>query len=147
MENSKFSKSDLIDILIKKASGFYYTEEQYEYEKTQKKSVLTENHSSNLSFFDNFDRGEQQNQNCNDTIIVSNEKVQSDEYNNKNLTLIKKKVATHYVSPDINAIKILFEIFENKVGQNEIETLTDNELIKLKNNLIKELFNEYSENK
>ena len=39
----KFNKKDLINLLIKKASGFYYTEELCEYEKTQNttKSSLT----------------------------------------------------------------------------------------------------------
>ena len=40
------------------------------------------------------------------------------------------------------AIKILFEIYKEKVDSNEIENMSDDELIKLKDELIKELNNE-----
>ena len=36
MSKIKFNENDLIKILIKKASGFFYNEELLEYEKTQK---------------------------------------------------------------------------------------------------------------
>ena len=146
MNNQNFTKNDLINLLIKKASGFYYSEEQYEYEKTQNKSNLNKIHSDNISFFDNCDRG-LSNINNNDVKIESNNDSQKFQENTQNLTLIKKKVATHYISPDINAIKILLEIFENKVGENDLEKLTDEELINLKNSLLKELSNEIIENK
>ena len=38
-------------------AGYYYSEEQYEYEKSQKRTNLDENKYSNLSFFDNSDTG------------------------------------------------------------------------------------------
>ena len=52
MKNNKFNKEDLINLLIKKASGFYYSEEQYEYEKTQNKTNLNKisTISSNIFF-------------------------------------------------------------------------------------------------
>ena len=81
----------------------------------------------------------------NDKIELSNE-IKNSKEENGNLQLVKKKVATHYIAPDINAIKILFEIFEKKVGESSLENLTDNELLDLKNKLIKELSNEYNEN-
>lgn len=145
MKNNKFNKEDLINLLIKKASGFYYSEEQYEYEKTQNKNNLNKISSKNISFFENYDRGENVLNQSNDKINLSNEKQLSDE-KNENLTLIKKKITTHYVSPDINAIKILFEIFENKVGENSIESLSDNELLNLKNQLVEELIYETKQN-
>ena len=40
------------------------------------------------------------------------------------------------------AIKILFEIFDKKVDDSEIENLSDEELIKFKNKLLEELENE-----
>ena len=61
MDNINFTHSDLINLLIKKASGFYYTEEQCEYEKTQNKHISDKNNSQNLSFFENFDRGDNKN--------------------------------------------------------------------------------------
>ena len=60
MSKSKFNENDLIKIIKKKANGFYYQEEQYEYEKTQKSANLDKNNISkikNISFFDNDDRG------------------------------------------------------------------------------------------
>lgn len=147
MSKSNFTQKELIELLIKKASGFYYSEEQYEYEKTQNKSNKIEKHNSNLNFFENFDMGESIFIEQNDIIKSSNEtKISGSNDQTENLTLVKKKVATHYISPDINAIKILFEIFENKVGENSIENLTNEELLNLKNKLIKELINETNEN-
>lgn len=141
MDNKDFTKNDLINLLIKKASGFYYSEEQYEYEKTQNKSNINKIYANNLSFFDNFDTGNDKLNNSNDKIKLINDQEKFQE-NTQNLTLVKKKIATHYISPDINAIKILLEIFENKVGENELENLTDEELINLKKSLLKELSNE-----
>lgn len=145
MDNKNFTHSDLINLLIKKASGFYYTEEQCEYEKTQNKHIINKNNNQNLNFFENFDRGNNENNFTNDTINLSNENKLS-EQNNQNLTLVKKKIATHYISPDINAIKILFEILENKVGENNLDNLTNDELISLKKNLIEELYDELNQN-
>lgn len=140
--DTNFTKNDLINLLIKKASGFYYTEEQFEYEKTQNKSNLSKNLSNNLSFFENFDMGQQTSENNNDIIKSSNESKSAEQ----NLTLVKKKVATHYISPDINAIKILFEIFEKKVGDDNFKNLSDSELIELKNKILKELSDEFTNN-
>lgn len=139
-----FTRNNLIEILIKKATGYYYSEEQFEYE-TQKSNKFNEKHINNLSFFENYDRGETNFINSNDKIKLSNE-IEHQQENNKNLSLSKKKVTTHYIPPDINAIKILFEIFEKKVGESSLENLTDNELLELKNKLIKELTNEHYEN-
>ena len=141
---NEFTRNDLIEILIKKATGYYYSEEQFEYE-TQKNNKFNEKALNNLSFFENYDRGEQNSNNTNATIKLSNE-IKNKEQSEINLSLIKKKIATHYIPPDINAIKILFEIFEKKVGESNLENLTDQELIDLKNKLIKELSNEYNEN-
>lgn len=141
MTKNKFTKQDLIEILIKKASGFYYTEEQCEYEKMQNKNISNKIPNNNLSFFDFSDRGNIEFYNDDDTIKLSNENKLS-EQNIQNLTLVKKKVATHYISPDINAIKILFEILENKVGENDLKNLSNDELLLLKNKLIEELYDE-----
>ena len=142
--NENFTRNDLIQILIKKASGYFYSEEQFEYE-TQKISKNNEKYINNLSFFENYDTVETNLNNMNDKIELSNE-IKNSKEENRNLQLVKKKVATHYIAPDINAIKILFEIFEKKVGENSLENLTDEELLDLKNKLIKELSNEYNEN-
>ena len=141
---SNFNREDLINLLIKKASGFYYSEEQYEYEKTQKKDILNAKQYENLSFFENNDRGNNHTKKSNDTIKLSNEITESEE--KRNLILTKKKISTHYVSPDIHAIKILFEIFEKKVGEDNLENLTDEELLDLKNKILKELSNEINDN-
>lgn len=142
MAKNKFGFNDVIDLLIKRAKGFYYTEEQFEYEKTQKNSISVKNNSpnyQNISFFDNPVRGNIQSEKLCDTIKVSNGEATQ---NNENLTLVKKKVSTHYISPDMLAIKILFEIFGEKVDKNEIEKMTDDELINLKNQLLKEIKDE-----
>ncbi len=146
MKNKKFNKKDLIELLTKKARGFYYTEEIYEYEKTQNKSILNKNYSNNLNFFEICDRVEPKIKTSHDKIKVSNETQQIDDKNAENLTLSKKKVTTHFVPPDMLAIKILFEIYGKEINNN-IENLTDKELLDLKNKLTEELFNEYKSNR
>ena len=150
MKNKKFSRDDIIKLLIKLANGFYYSEEQCEYEKVQNKSNLnkkqldfnnlTENYSNNV-------RGCTQLNFIDDIVKSSNEEPNQHDKNNENLTLVKKKVATHFISPDIHAVKILLEIFSEKVGDDSIENMSDEELLKLKNNLIGELLNEPNKNK
>ncbi len=142
--NKSFTQNDLIEILTKKASGYYYSEEQFEYE-TQKNSNFVEKTSNNLSFFENFDRG-QTSINEFDGKIKSSNEIKKTTKSGENLKLVKKKVATHYIPPDINAIKILFEIFEKKVGESSLENLTDEELLNLKNKLIKELSDDNNKN-
>ena len=142
MSKSKFGYQDVIKLLIKRAEGFYYTEEQFEYEKTQNKSKSNELSYlkiENISFFDNCVRGENKKQIGGDKIKSSNG---DSQISNENLTLVKKKVSTHYISPDMLAIKILFEIFREKVNSNEIDSMTDEELFKLKDELLKELKDE-----
>lgn len=145
MNKRKFGKKDLIEILIKKASGFYYYEEIYEYEKTQNKS---KNAEKQLSFFENTqifninDRDKTILPYTNDTINLSNEKASKSKQEYYELALSKKKVTSHFIPPDMLAIKILFEIFGEKIGEDNFEKMTNEELIKLKNKLIEELKNE-----
>ena len=140
----KFSREDIIKLLIKQATGFYYAEEQFEYEKTQNKSNLTKiSHICNdteINFAEN-DRGCAQVSMFDDTLKLANENTNSQIQNDKNLTLVKKKIATHYVSPDMQAIKILLEIFPEKIDDNFNE-ISDEDLLSLKNKLIGELLNE-----
>lgn len=146
MKNKHFNTDNLIEILIKKASGFFYSEEVFEYEKTQNKPNL---HEKQLNFLD-LQSFQKNNDRVDCNTILASDKIKSADENEKNenkqstqnLTLSKKKVTTHYVPPDMLAIKILFEIFEKKVGEKEIEKMTDDELIKLKNKLLGELKNE-----
>lgn len=149
MKKNKFTNKNLIDLLIKKAQGFYYTEEIYEYEKTQNKSNLKQKISQNednLNFFDICDRVLTNTNNSCDTIKSSNENQQVPDKNNENLTLVKKKVSTHFVSPDMLAIKILFEIYGKEMNENNLNKLSDSELLNLKNKLTEELINEYNQN-
>lgn len=139
MKDKKFSNKNVLDLLIKKASGFYYSEEQYEYEKTQNKSKFHENNCILTNNLQNFDTHEQQLTFFNDTIKTGNDPKKRNK-DTENLTLVKKKITTHYVSPDMLAIKILLEIYGKEVTQ--IESLSDEDLINLKNKLIGEIINE-----
>lgn len=145
MTETLFTKNNLIEILYKKATGFYYSEEQYEYEKTQNKSNYNKNNIQNVSFFENCDTGITNQIKTNDIIKSSNE-THFSKQNNQELVLVKKKVATHYISPDINAIKILFEILENKVGEDTFNDINNEELLILKQKLIEELSDELTKN-
>ena len=126
---------ELIKILLKKAKGFYYTEEQEDYEKTQSKSKLSEFSCRNLSFFDNDVTKEHKFPNQSDTISLDNEA----KRNTENLVLVKKKITKHYIPPDMLAVKILFETLKEKVNDDDINNLSDEELLKLKDKLIGEL--------
>lgn len=144
MSKHKFSRKDLINLVIKKAEGYYYTEEVFEYEKTQNKSNLTKKHIENvenLNFFEICDRGKNDFNNPCDTIESSNEKYKNQQ-NTQDLTLVKKKVTTHYIPSDILAIKILFEIYGKEIENDNLENLSDSDLLNLKNKLIKEVLND-----
>ena len=143
MSKRKFNKKDLLNLVIKKASGYHYTEEVLEYEKTQNKSSLSKNSSlvsKNYDFFDLCDRVNNNTDNFNDKVNLSNEN--TIQQVNENLTLVKKKVTTHYIPPDMLAIKILFEIYRKEVEYDNLDVLSDKELIELKNKLIKEVLND-----
>ena len=137
--NKNKLQNQLIEILLKKANGFHYYEEQEEYEKTQNKSKRCENSAINISMFDNFVMGEQKNNTTNDTIKSSNGKEENEA---QTLTLVKKKITKHYIPPDMLAIKILFEINKEKVNDNDLNHLSDEELLNLKDKLIGELLND-----
>lgn len=98
--------------LIKLASGFYYTETSVEY---------IPKHKSNVNF------------NQLSLPELSNEK-------KENFTVSKKKVTKHYVPPDMLAIKMLLE--NNGQKMNALENMTDEELLSLRNSLIKEILND-----
>lgn len=136
--NDKNIYDELISILLKKANGFYYTEEQEEYEKTQNKSKFSEMCNNNISFFDKNDTLETKNLTRSDTIKSENE----NKKENQSLVLVKKKITTHYIPPDMLAVKILFETIKEKVNEDDLNNLSDEELIKLKDKLLGELNNE-----
>ena len=129
---------ELINILLKKASGFYYTEEQEDYEKAQNKIKNNENQFRNVSFFDFSDTVKNNSANLNDIINTQNE----NKSETQDLVLVKKKITKHYIPPDMLAVKILFETLKEKVNADDLDNLSDEELINLKNKLIGELIDE-----
>ena len=145
-----FDKNKLIEVLSKRAVGFFYSEEVLEYgereekksaskdsednssQKNQEKSVSVLTQNQNQGVYSPCETGEV-------TINTENTRVQSDE-NKQNLVLLKKKVTTHYIPPDITAVKMLLENFGEEVkGNNFINELSDEELLKLKDEIIKNL--------
>ena len=133
---------ELIQILLKKAQGFYYTEEQEDYEKAQNKSKSFENNYRNISFFENNDTPSIPNIISSDTLESQNE----NKNNTQNLVLVKKKITKHYIPPDMLAVKILFETLKEKVNNDDLNNLSDEELLKLKDKLLGELQNENTTN-
>ena len=142
--NNKKIYDFLIKILLKKAEGYYYTEEQEDYEKTQNKSINSKYQCENISFFENFDIVKTKNNKVDDKIIATNK--DEKQQNNQSLVMVKKKITKHYIPPDMLAIKILFEINKEKVNDNELNNLTDEELLNLKDKLIGELLNDNKQN-
>ncbi len=118
------------EILIKKAEGYDYTEETYEYQKMPTTD-------KQLSFDDILQETIETEK------VVVKKKIRSCQNNQeKQLTLLKKKITTHHIPPDMLAIKILLENFNNDDNKNDnLENLSDEELIKLKDNILESLKN------
>ena len=59
---------------------------------------------------------------------------QKNEQNGEGLSLAKRKISTHYVPPDMLAIKILLENDKEKITK--LSAMSDEELVELKKKLI-----------
>lgn len=114
------------EILIKKAEGYFYNEESYEY------ALKTKSAEEQISF---------------DDIIDTGKKHAGKTEQDQQLNLTKKKISTHYIPPDMLAIKILLENFGEKVNYGNLENLSEKELISYKNQLIKNINELIKENK
>ena len=123
--------SKLKKILLKKAEGFFYTEEINEYQQNSK------NDSEQISIFDESS--------------TKLKKTKNNDQNKQTLNLIlsKKKVTTHYIPPDMLAIKMLIENFGEKIKDDDdnLLSLSDEELYSLQENLIREIQQSMEENK
>lgn len=123
--------SKLKKILLKKAEGFFYTEEINEYQQNSK------NDSEQISIFDESS--------------TKLKKTKNNDQNKQTLNLIlsKKKVTTHYIPPDMLAIKMLIENFGEKIKDDDdnLLSLSDDELYSLQENLIREIQQSMEENK
>ena len=123
--------SKLKKILLKKAEGFFYTEEISEYQQNLK------NDSEQISIFDESS--------------TKLKKTKNNDQNKQTLNLIlsKKKVTTHYIPPDMLAIKMLIENFGEKIKDDDenLLYLSDDELYSLQENLIKEIQQSMEEKK
>lgn len=143
MNNKKFTKKKLIDLLVKKATGFYYEEEQFEYENKSSSNAKNDikvdaeknNSKKYVTLSGNIDTS-------GGKIELLDKSTNSSKSKNDSMVLLKKKVTTHYIPPDMIAIKILFDIFDKKDHKDDIEKLNDDELLNLKNRLLEELNNE-----
>ena len=193
MNKDKLIKN-LQKILLKKAKGFYYQEESFEYvieakgKPLQKKSQISmfDNFVSDDNFVgvdgfvgadnsahngddenflssdecDNFEESENKKnkKNC-QKCVTKNGKTKNHDVecgqeqqrvtggncnggkineSKQTLTLSKKKVTTHFVPPDMLAIKMLLEINSKEMSSNLLN-LSDEELLKLTVELKNEL--------
>ena len=107
------------EILIKKSEGYYYNEEILEY---QNKTTNEEEKQLNIFENNNEDKRKTKKQDKNSDLI-----------------LIKKKVTTHYIPPDLLALKMLFEIFGEEVINDDLTQLSDKELYEIKSEIISKL--------
>ena len=155
MAKFKINKEKLLEAVVKRAEGFYYSEEILEYSKKESKKTSDESTGKN--------EDEEANKKsikksvskrvCEENHdVYSDCKIQTDETNIKSwngdsdeseqgLVLLKKKVTTHYIPPDMSALKILLESFgqEMKSEKGFVEDLSDEELLKMKAELLREL--------
>lgn len=125
-------------ILIKKSEGFFYHEEvcEYQVENSKKPNTIltTKNKKDGSSYAEN-----------SESIIQLNEEdkfeqLKKNQEKEDKLTLLKKKITTHFVPPDLLAIKMLIENFGQEIEEkNDLSKLSNKELNNLKNKLIEEL--------
>lgn len=160
-----FDKLKLMDALVKRAEGFFYTEEVSEFSIVEQKDKDKNNSEEILENKSNFIEIENDNilENINNKKSLKNSgsKIKEQENtelylgqnvgsgtsncgvineNSKNLMLVKKKVTTHYIPPDLSAIKILLEDFGQEIkGNDMLDDMSDDELLKLRNEIVKEL--------
>ena len=147
----KIDADKLFESIVKRAEGFYYSEEVLEYaSKTLKTNnedgdeMVDELTKNNISKKSVSKKPENKNNDvdfdCKKQEREKNSEICVNE-NQQGLVLIKKKVTTHYIPPDMSAIKILFENYGQEISQSmdEIESMSDDELLKIKSELITEL--------
>ena len=154
IKNNK-NQEKLIKLLIKKAEGFFYTEESFEYSYNEK----PKKNIKQISFFDGETEGQKENKkSCLNSVtktgnsknsvidlnceggkkVKENAKGKQCDEDKQAATLVKKKDATHFVPPDMLAIKMLLEINESKIG-GDLSVLSDEELASKINELKNEL--------
>jgi len=153
---SLINKDKLLEALVKRAEGFYYSEEILEYSikedkcKIEKDLLGNENTQSDPSKFDTEKKsGSKNTKNKNSLVyssqtqekLVGNDGIGVGNESKQGLELLKKKVTTHYIPPDMSAIKILIENFgqEMKNEQSVLDELSDDELMKMRNEIIKDI--------
>ena len=138
--NGKFLDNTIVESLYKRAIGFYYSEEQLEFGEKTTKVDEKEKEQNSVSKNSNFE---------NHGVCLSQEnedeaekQLELDE-NKQTLVLLKKKVTTHYIPPDMLAIKMLVENFGQALNgqseKNKISNLSDDELLVLKKKIEKEI--------
>lgn len=170
--NEKFDLLELKKLLIKKAKGFYFEEQQCEFErvcetgqarkKSSKLSVLGDGDATyGLQFKDGEGATPRSENSSNEELIgLAKTKTGRKKQNKEDLVgeidedfsklvMVKKKVSTHFVPPDSLAIKMLFEIFGKEITEEslnlKIEKMTNEELdseLKKIENAIKVTLNE-----
>ena len=163
----KLDKNKMLEALEKRAQGFFYSEEILEYGEAS--TVKSDKNSEKVTYCDvdgakssvskkKLEKSVSKNGVCEKNDIYSERETNEGDVcndqdgnsqaisyeNTKGLVLLKKKVTTHYIPPDITAVKMLIEIAGEEIGVNNniIESLSDDELLKLKRELIEEIKNE-----
>ena len=161
---SLINKDKLLEALVKRAEGFYYSEEILEYSikedkcKIEKDLLGNENTQRDPLKFDTEKKsGSKNTKNKNSLVyssqtqekLVGNDGIGVGNESKQGLELLKKKVTTHYIPPDMLAIKMLIENFGEKIKDDDdnLLSLSDDELYSLQENLIREIQQSMEENK
>ncbi len=131
--NNLINKTTLLNkikrILLKKAEGYFYNEEVLEYGEDKAEKFLSNCVSEQISFLKSDDK-----------IKTKNKPSKSIKANPSTMVLLKKKITSHHVPPDLAAIKMLIELINLEQSEdNTISNLSDEELIKLRDDTIKKL--------
>lgn len=165
MKNS-FDKSKLMDALVKRAEGFFYTEEVCEYsldevkikDKKNAENIDEINNDSSLLEMKDLNKNKSSKKNSKKS-VSKNIDCENDELyfvknegrnnkkcdgvvneNIKDLMLIKKKVTTHYIPPDLSAIKMLIENFGQEMKSTKIfDEMSDEELLSMREEILKDI--------
>ena len=138
--------TELKEVLIKKAKGFYYCEETVEFTETSSgKSVNVIETEDGIKVIGVKRKRGRPKKIMSKPVTLSAEnpnlgvdlsQKEGTNASKQENVVVKRKITTHYVPPDMLAIKMLFENFGEKVD--DIENMSDEEILNLKRKLMRE---------
>ena len=125
-------QNELRKILIKKAKGFYYKEETVEFTENMQAKIKRPRGRPRKSAL-KADTYLIEKEKCGVDLDCKRENANENKFEN---SVVKRKITTNYVPPDMLAIKMLFENFGEKIDL--LENMSDEEILQMKKEILQE---------